>query len=96
MGVPVRMMFSIQIIIRAPTPSNRGPAVQRVTVTMEDELLAELDGLVARRGYQNRSEALRDLARAGLRRAEPPDPARPAWPRWSTSTTTLGATCRTA
>lgn len=51
--------------------------MQRVTVTMEDELLAELDGLVARRGYQNRSEALRDLARAGLRRAEPPDPAAP-------------------
>jgi CopG family nickel-responsive transcriptional regulator len=41
---------------------------------MEDELLAELDALVVRRGYQNRSEALRDLARAGMRQADPPNP----------------------
>ena len=51
--------------------------MQRVTVTMEDELLAGLDALVARRGYGSRSEALRDLARAGLARAEPPDDAAP-------------------
>jgi CopG family nickel-responsive transcriptional regulator len=51
--------------------------VQRVTITMEEDLLAELDALVMRRGYQNRSEALRDLARAGLRRVEPPEPAEP-------------------
>jgi len=54
-----------------------GWRVQRVTITIEEELLEELDGLVARRGYQNRSEALRDLARAGLRRAEPPEPGAP-------------------
>jgi CopG family transcriptional regulator, nickel-responsive regulator len=29
---------------------------------------------VTRRGYQNRSEALRDLARAGMRQADPPKP----------------------
>jgi CopG family transcriptional regulator, nickel-responsive regulator len=40
--------------------------MQRVTITIEDELLAEVDALVERRGYANRSEALRDLARAGL------------------------------
>ncbi|MGP0060640.1 MAG: nickel-responsive transcriptional regulator NikR [Beijerinckiaceae bacterium] len=43
--------------------------MQRVTVTLEDELLIELDRMVATRGYQNRSEAVRDLARAGLRKA---------------------------
>lgn len=48
--------------------------MQRVTITIEDELLAELDALVARRGYQNRSEALRDLTRAGLRQADVPAP----------------------
>ncbi len=48
--------------------------MQRVTITIEDELLAELDALVVRRGYQNRSEALRDLARAGLRQAEAAEP----------------------
>ena len=43
--------------------------MQRVTITLEDELLIELDRMVATRGYQNRSEAVRDLARAGLRQA---------------------------
>ena len=51
--------------------------MQRVTITMEDALLAELDGLVARRGYQNRSEALRDLTRTGLRQADEPAPDEP-------------------
>ena len=47
--------------------------MQRVTVTLDDELVAEIDRIAAARGYQNRSEAIRDLARAGLR--EQPDPA---------------------
>lgn len=46
--------------------------MERVTITMEAALLAEVDALVISRGYQNRSEALRDLARAGLQQAEPP------------------------
>lgn len=48
--------------------------MQRVTITIEDELLAALDDLVVRRGYQNRSEALRDLTRAGMRQIDPPVP----------------------
>lgn len=43
--------------------------MQRVTVTLDDDLMAELDKLIALRGYQNRSEAIRDLARAGLKQA---------------------------
>jgi CopG family nickel-responsive transcriptional regulator len=43
--------------------------MQRVTVTLDDDLMADLDRLIALRGYQNRSEAIRDLARAGLRQA---------------------------
>jgi CopG family transcriptional regulator, nickel-responsive regulator len=43
--------------------------MQRITITLEDELLGELDRIIAVRGYQNRSEAIRDLARAGLRQA---------------------------
>jgi CopG family nickel-responsive transcriptional regulator len=46
--------------------------MQRVTITIEDALLTELDALVLRRGYQNRSEAMRDLARAGMRLLEEP------------------------
>jgi CopG family nickel-responsive transcriptional regulator len=44
--------------------------MERVTITMEEELLAEVDSLVARRGYQNRSEAMRDLTRAALRQVD--------------------------
>ncbi|MET3613330.1 CopG family nickel-responsive transcriptional regulator [Rhizobium aquaticum] len=43
--------------------------MQRVTVTLDDDLMAELDRVMAERGYQNRSEAIRDLARAGLKQA---------------------------
>jgi CopG family nickel-responsive transcriptional regulator len=40
--------------------------MQRVTVTLDDDLMTELDELISSRGYQNRSEAIRDLARAGM------------------------------
>src|SRR5947209_5377416 len=43
--------------------------MQRVTITLDDELMLELDRIIAARGYQNRSEAIRDLARAGIRQA---------------------------
>ncbi len=43
--------------------------MQRVTITIDDALMAELDRLIAARGYQNRSEAIRDLARAGAQLA---------------------------
>ncbi len=43
--------------------------MQRVTITIDDELDAELDRFMGARGYDNRSEAIRDLARAGLQQA---------------------------
>lgn len=43
--------------------------MQRVTITLDDDLMADLDRIIAARGYQNRSEAIRDLARAGLEQA---------------------------
>jgi CopG family nickel-responsive transcriptional regulator len=43
--------------------------MQRVTITLDDQLMADLDRIIAARGYQNRSEAIRDLARAGMRQA---------------------------
>ena len=42
--------------------------MQRITITLDDELVAALDRAIAACGYQNRSEAIRDLARAGLAR----------------------------
>ncbi len=43
--------------------------MQRVTITIDDELDAELDRFMAARGYANRSEVIRDLARSGLQQA---------------------------
>lgn len=40
--------------------------MQRVTMTIDDELMESLDRYMAAAGHQNRSEAVRDLVRAGL------------------------------
>ena len=40
--------------------------MQRITITIDDTLVEEMDRLIKARGYQNRSEAVRDLVRAGL------------------------------
>ncbi|WP_108662762.1 nickel-responsive transcriptional regulator NikR [Acuticoccus kandeliae] len=40
--------------------------MQRVTVTIDEALLAEVDRLCGQRGYQSRSEALRDIIRAAF------------------------------
>jgi len=43
--------------------------MQRLTITIDEALDAELDRFMRARGYDNRSEALRDLARSGLQQA---------------------------
>ena len=40
--------------------------MQRVTMTIDDDLMESLDRYMAASGHQNRSEAVRDLVRAGL------------------------------
>ena len=40
--------------------------MQRVTITIDDDLVAEIDAFMTGRGYANRSETIRDLARSGL------------------------------
>jgi CopG family transcriptional regulator, nickel-responsive regulator len=40
--------------------------MQRVTITIDDDLAAELERYMSAHGYANRSEAMRDLARSGL------------------------------
>ena len=40
--------------------------MQRTTITLDDDLMERLDEFMRERGYANRSEAIRDLARAGL------------------------------
>jgi CopG family nickel-responsive transcriptional regulator len=43
--------------------------MQRLTITIDDDLLGEVDEFMASRGYGNRSEAFRDLLRSGLERS---------------------------
>ncbi len=43
--------------------------MERLTISVSDEFAAELSEFMRRRGYENRSEAVRDLARAGLSQA---------------------------
>ena len=47
--------------------------MQRVTLTLDDDLVAEIDDLMKRRGYQSRSEAVRDIVRAGFQHLEGDD-----------------------
>ena len=42
--------------------------MQRVTITLDDDLVREIDRIIEIRGYQNRSEAIRDLTRSGMKR----------------------------
>jgi len=42
--------------------------MERVTISVSDELAAELAAFMANNNYQNRSEAVRDLARLSLKR----------------------------
>jgi CopG family nickel-responsive transcriptional regulator len=52
--------------------------MQRITITIEDDLLGEIDAAAKARGYQKRSEIIRDLARAGLQQsAEDTGPSGP-------------------
>ncbi|MEG5262836.1 nickel-responsive transcriptional regulator NikR [Pseudomonas sp. JDS28PS106] len=48
--------------------------MQRVTITLDEDLLAAVDRRVEEHGYQGRSEAIRDLLRAGLLEPAAGDP----------------------
>src|SRR5262245_47451468 len=50
----------------------RRHSMQRITITIDDALLDDVDHLIAQRGYQTRSEAIRDLVRAGMAHTAPP------------------------
>lgn len=49
--------------------------MQRVTITIDDDLLAALDGYMQGRGYSSRSEAMRDMLRERLGSERLRDPA---------------------
>lgn len=45
--------------------------MQRITITIEDDLLDAVDDHAKQHEYQNRSEAMRDLLRRGLNQVSP-------------------------
>jgi CopG family nickel-responsive transcriptional regulator len=47
----------------------KGKKMQRITITLDDDLMDELDQMIIEQGYQNRSEAIRDFTRAGMQQA---------------------------
>lgn len=49
--------------------------MQRITLSIDDDLAADFERLTALRGYRNRSEAVRDLIRSALAEREVADPA---------------------
>jgi CopG family nickel-responsive transcriptional regulator len=65
-------MRTRQVIIRRSTFCRSGAtmAVERVGVSFEPELLSRFDALIREKGYASRSEALRDLAREALAKAD--------------------------
>ena len=48
--------------------------LERIGVSLDKNLLAEFDKLIARQGYQSRSEAIRDLVRRQLSQERLADP----------------------
>jgi CopG family nickel-responsive transcriptional regulator len=49
------------------------PGLERISITIEPDLLARLDAFVASAGHSNRSEAIRDLIRGRLIEEAGPD-----------------------
>ena len=49
--------------------------LERFTVSLDPELAAEFDRMIAQRGYRNRSEAVRDLLRGALENSRLQDAA---------------------
>lgn len=67
--------------LQPPPPEAAGSDLIRFGVAIERPLLETFDGHLARRGYENRSEALRDLIRAEL--------GRDAWDRGEQAIATI-------
>lgn len=47
--------------------------MQRVTITIDDDLVEHLDEIIEQRGYTSRSEAIRDMVRDSLLNSQQPD-----------------------
>ena len=71
-GVPFTSVKPVFGSIGHPDALRRGAgagAGMGITITLDDDLMDELDRMIAEQGYQNRSEAIRDFTRAGMQQA---------------------------
>jgi CopG family transcriptional regulator, nickel-responsive regulator len=48
--------------------------MQRLTITVDDDLVADIDEFISEHGYANRSEAIRDLVRSGFQQLSAKNP----------------------
>lgn len=64
-------MKTFEIVIHTPFGVLQGKlaGMQRLTISIDDDLAADFESLVQARGYENRSEAFRDLVRRELGQA---------------------------
>lgn len=49
--------------------------MQRITITIDDDLLTVVDALMEKRGYTSRSEAIRDIVRDSRAQDKTPEPS---------------------
>jgi len=62
--------------------SLQNPAMQRFTISLDDELATQFDAFIAEKGYVSRSEAVRDLIRLRLGDVAPLTRAQDAKAKW--------------
>ena len=56
------MPMPTSVAVNTPSsPDGRSGSVARISVSMPEDLLAELDGMVAARGFESRSQALSEM-----------------------------------
>src|SRR6185437_3680357 len=56
-------------VLRPPHTTIQGDSMRRLTISVDDDLADTFDRLVRDKGYENRSEAVRDLVRQALGQA---------------------------
>lgn len=68
--------MNLTLFFRSGISVSKGrPAMQRITISIDDALAAELDRMARARSYESRSEAMRDIVRATVERWRQDDSA---------------------
>ncbi len=68
------LWFTPQEIYPYSIKGTKMDRIERIGVSLDKKLLSMFDGLIAKQGYQSRSEAIRDLVRRQLSEERLGDP----------------------